>query len=712
MPTNFSTSLDNSDIPKKIRDKILLRGYRGIFSLYGYAKNNILSFQEILQMNNGLRLGLNNYDIQRLFDGYDQINFDELIKKIRGINLNEYRLKAITNAFNTVKNSNNIQGHQDEISYNDIKESFSSKGNPEVIQGNKTEDDVYIEFNETFSLFHKYYVKAHNCNGQMVSLQEFIEYYENISIYYNNDEEFENLLENSFVTPSINSNSHSRGRQYVKVPTQKLKTKNRSISQPRYSNKFEDKFNKTRYIELTSDKFKNLIKQSGIKPITFFICKLKLLSLNPYGNVIDFDLFNKIISESRVTSLTKSDIKNIFNYYDTDKEGYANVNDIINDLIKPMNSKRQNVVIEAFDYLDVNNKGSIEINQLKNAYNASLHPKVIKRQSTLEDEYTNFIDCFETFHEYNNKLNNNSIYDNFKISKGEFIDYYTYESFIYDNDEDFIQMVKGVWDLPDMMYTNNSSNKTNNVYNNYIISKAGKNELRTGRNNLNGTNKSMFNQAAYPNTFDNETYNKGNKQNSIIDPIQKLKKILIERGVRGLMSLRRSLMINDVDNSRNISMEDLSSIFDEYRMNITENELECIFDKFKAKKNGVINYDLLIDEVMESMNKRRENILEKVYDKLSQKNNFDFIEMDDIRKTFNPKGHIDVVQNKRKEGEVLSEFLDIYEYHFYLLQYNNHLYDKKRKIFFGDLIKFYNIFSMYIDSDDDFEDIINGTWEI
>ena len=103
MPTNFSTSLDNSDIPKKIRDKILLRGYRGIFSLYGYAKNNILNFQEILQMNNGLRLGLNNYDIQRLFNGYDQINFDELIKKIRGINLNEYRLKAITNAFNTIK---------------------------------------------------------------------------------------------------------------------------------------------------------------------------------------------------------------------------------------------------------------------------------------------------------------------------------------------------------------------------------------------------------------------------------------------------------------------------------------------------------------------------------------------------------------------------------------------------------------------------------
>lgn len=663
-------------------------------------------------MNNGLRLGLNNYDIQRLFDGYDQIDFDELIKKIRGASLNEYRLKSITNAFNTIKNSNRIESHQDEINYNDIKNFFSSKGNPEIMQRNKTEDEIYIEFNETFSLFHKYYVKAHNCNVQMISLSEFIDYYENISIYYSNDEEFGELLENSFVPPSINGNSNLRGRLYTKVSTQKLKTKNRSISQPRYSNKIEEKFNRANYIGLSSNKYKNLIKKKGIKAITFLICKLKLLSLNPYGNVIDFDSFNKVINESRITNFTKSDIKNMFNFYDIDKEGYVNVNDIINDLIKPMNSKRQNIVIEAFDYLDVNNKGYIEINQLKNAYNASLHPKVIKRLSTLEDEYTNFIDCLETFHEYNNKLNNNSTYENFKISKGEFIDYYTYESFIYDNDEDFIQMVKGVWDLPDMMYTNSSSNKTNKVYNDYINSKTGNNQLRCRRNNLIGNNKSMFNQPVYINTVDNVRYIKGNKQNSTIDPIQKLKKIIIERGIRGLMSLRRSLMINDVDNSRNISMEDLSSIFDEYRMNITKNELEWIFDKFKANKNSTINYDLLIDEVMGNMNKKRENILEKVYDKLSQKNNFDFIEMDDIRKSFNPKGHIDVVQNKRKEGEVLSEFLDIYEYHFYLLQYNNHQYDKKRKIFFGDLIKFYNIFSMYIDSDEDFEDIITGTWGV
>lgn len=68
---------------------------------------------------------------------------------------------------------------------NDIKNYYNCKRHPDVISGKKTEEDVLMEFLETFEVHHN------TCNSQapdhIVTKEEFEEYYANISASCDND---------------------------------------------------------------------------------------------------------------------------------------------------------------------------------------------------------------------------------------------------------------------------------------------------------------------------------------------------------------------------------------------------------------------------------------------------------------------------------------------------------------------------------------------
>lgn len=639
IPTNYSTDIDTVDTPKKIRNKILLRGYRGIFSLYGYINSKDIDYSDIAKMNNSLRLGLSNFDIQKMFNGYDVIDFDSFMNNIRG-RLNDFRKKIINSAFSVIKSNDDDIRDKDSVDMKTLKSCFNTK-----CDANKNEDDAYIEFNDTFDIIHSFYLRLYGGNKNKVSYQEFEEYYHNISLYITDDSKFEDLLTHSYKNITIKTN--------------------RSVSQPR------KRIVQTDYDSI-KQKFIKFLKSSSITQLISFITSIKLLSHAAYPkNFIDINTFTKSIA--KLSNISRSDIRNIFSFYDTEKEGYINVDYLINDTFEQMQPERMEIVVKAFEALDVYNKGQVDINYIKNSYNAAFHPKVKKGKISLEEEYSCFIDSIDTFHNMNLKIENTTV-NKFTISKGELVDYYNYVSFLYDNDSDFISMIQNVWDLPSFQPM--------------------KKVLKTKRPSTNYLNRSMVNRPI-TNVYSIKVND---------DPLIALRKELKERGIRGIMSLRRSLMINDTDNTRRVSKEDLNDILNEYRIDVN---IEPLFDNKRE-----INYDLLIDDIIGKLPQIREIVLEKVFDKLSKKNNYEYITLDDIRKEFNAKCHPDVRKGIKKEKEILSEFLDLYEYHFYLLKYSNSQYDKERKIYIGDFIKFYSNYSFIIENDDEFENILIGVWQL
>src|SRR6185437_6291363 len=82
------------------------------------------------------------------------------------------------------------------VDINDIKGVYNASGHREVRSGKKTADQILVEFLETFEMHHNVQ-NQENADGR-ITLDEFIEYYTNVSASLDNDEYFAIMMNNSW----------------------------------------------------------------------------------------------------------------------------------------------------------------------------------------------------------------------------------------------------------------------------------------------------------------------------------------------------------------------------------------------------------------------------------------------------------------------------------------------------------------------------------
>jgi len=92
------------------------------------------------------------------------------------------------------------------LDMSDIKGVYNAKQHPDVKSGKKTEDEIMLEFLDTFEVHHG--MKNPNDRDGKVTQQEFIEYYENISASIDNDQYFELMITNAW---NLDNKSYSKG---------------------------------------------------------------------------------------------------------------------------------------------------------------------------------------------------------------------------------------------------------------------------------------------------------------------------------------------------------------------------------------------------------------------------------------------------------------------------------------------------------------------
>ena len=80
--------------------------------------------------------------------------------------------------------------------FDELQAKYSAKSHPEVLSGRKTEDEVLKEFMDTFQDTYNYLCGTESDN--IVTLEEFMEYYENISMTIDDDDYFETMLNNAW----------------------------------------------------------------------------------------------------------------------------------------------------------------------------------------------------------------------------------------------------------------------------------------------------------------------------------------------------------------------------------------------------------------------------------------------------------------------------------------------------------------------------------
>lgn len=196
--TIFS-GISDKDLLEQLRRKIISRGTRGIIGIARVFKNidddnsKTISFEEFDKALKDFRLSVVEEDAQKIFNVLDlnkngTIDYNEFLRMITG-EMNETRKKIVIGIFERLdKDKSGF------ITVEDIRELYNARQHPDVKTGKKSEDEVLMEFLETFEQHHN--IQTNNTKDSSVSLEEFIEYYNNISCSIDDDRYFEMMMNN------------------------------------------------------------------------------------------------------------------------------------------------------------------------------------------------------------------------------------------------------------------------------------------------------------------------------------------------------------------------------------------------------------------------------------------------------------------------------------------------------------------------------------
>ena len=99
------------------------------------------------------------------------------------------RLKIVKDAFRYLDND-----HAGELEFDYIKSQYIPHNHPDVLTGKKGDDEVFQEFLSTFET-HRYLMYGTD-HSRPVTLDEWIQYYHNISANIDNDAYFKSILNN------------------------------------------------------------------------------------------------------------------------------------------------------------------------------------------------------------------------------------------------------------------------------------------------------------------------------------------------------------------------------------------------------------------------------------------------------------------------------------------------------------------------------------
>ena len=570
-----------------------------------------------------------------------------------------------------------------------------SRKNIKELFENELKSKIYLKTNsfnregETLLKYFRYYDINKN---NLCSFQNFINTMIRIGISNFSEKEYEKIFYsypigidnklNYWEFISILYNNKSLGRSNSQI----LKRKRNNIPSYLTYNPYD----------ILVKNIKNNILKKGIRGIFYlYTYDFKNININYYEMIF--------LNKKLKLELNVIDIQKLFN-----ENHLINFEKLLKDIRGNLNEKRKFIVEELFYKISKKFNGRIKLSNLLKIYNAKNHPYVLRKILNEDLIYDEFCDTFNILHQYYfnrrlnqmlNKINAFNDKDQLLISLNEFIEYYENISLYIDNEKDFEKILIDCFLKNNLNYgkiyqgTNNNNEilYDKNHYNNYENKNL--NKLR----NINSAKISI-----------KKFRSENNRNNNENNPLEKLRKILRKRGSRGLISLRRNFLLSDNRNIKQVSYNDFRLIFKENRFDLNQNEINQIYNTYNHTHNsGYINYEIFLRDLIGNLNDKRLRIINLVFHRLLFDKNESYIKQEDIKKYFNAKGHPDYINNKKNYQEILAEFLDYYQYHFYLLNPNNN-----GIVTFENFVDFYQFISFDYENDDDFENMMIGVWNL
>jgi hypothetical protein len=194
-----SSSLEHPDnLLNLFRDKMRARGVRGmvglqrIFNMMDDDNSGSLSVREFAKACKDFKVGISEENVPTLFTRFDAngdgtMSYDEFLSVVRG-KLSPTRSRAIKDAYSSLAEK---CGGKFTCDY--VKKVYNARRHLDVIHGRRSEDNVLVEFIETFEAHHKL-----GDEDAYISIEEWEDYFHSLSSCDDNDQYFTNNLTNVF----------------------------------------------------------------------------------------------------------------------------------------------------------------------------------------------------------------------------------------------------------------------------------------------------------------------------------------------------------------------------------------------------------------------------------------------------------------------------------------------------------------------------------
>ena len=196
------------------RNIIKAKGEKTIFTLqkilYDFNTDyhpNLISFDNFCTLFQ--KLNINNFkieEIRKIFEIFDNnnlgyIDYDNFFKNLVG-HMGREREAMIRKIYDEIKKDQNGN-----IFVVDFKKIFNGGNYNEIFGGEKTKEYIYYEFIDNLDIFLNYRNKLYNRNlSNILSYDDFLRFFNQISMYINNDDDFEKYINSCW---SLNNNSYN-----------------------------------------------------------------------------------------------------------------------------------------------------------------------------------------------------------------------------------------------------------------------------------------------------------------------------------------------------------------------------------------------------------------------------------------------------------------------------------------------------------------------
>ena len=405
-----------------------------------------------------------------------------------------------------------------------------------------------------------------------------------------------------------------------------------------------------------------------------------LLELIKNIKIIDYEYIRRINFNDFIFALKKSDIvlddfdkEKLFIEYNYFLNGIIKYEIMINLILEQFwDEHKDNLSEEIYLFLTNNGKRYISLNTIQKLFQNTMDDSQSKRK------LMKFIEEYKL-------INNNSSINAISLKDMKrFLKYYNFGNC---NDNCLKELLKIV--------------EHEMSYDDYNVDIDRYNRFKPYFNELNCSNEKPF----FSKSMD-KYYLKNKKELRKI--IKKLRKIFIEYGRKSFFNFIKQFRYYE-NNERQINRNDFKNVFNSYNINLTNEEIDIIFNKFCVDKNkNLIFYEDFLKYIsVNSSNNKREDIIKYVYDTLIERctnndKNKD-LDLDFLKEIYNPKNNYFI----KDESENNLEFINCLEtFHYSYKSFKSNLFYRK------EFIAFYRFISFLIINDEDFVSLILHEWDV